>query len=181
MRAALLVLAVLLLAGPAAAEEWGTIVPGATTTEAVRARYGAPTRSAAVKIDRYDAAQWVYEGTQAPPGIRRMTVDFGLLAPGGYRPDVVRSFRLEPKPRIFDRRTVLAGWGVPTKTAREGEADVYFYQEGLLVYFDKGGFNVAAMVFAPPQPVAPPSAPPAPSSAPPVPAPAPATTAPRQR
>ncbi|HBH03871.1 MAG TPA: hypothetical protein DDZ42_18465 [Candidatus Rokubacteria bacterium] len=180
MRAALLVLAVLLLAGPAAAEEWGTIVPGATTTEAVRARYGAPTRSAPVKIDRYDAAQWVYEGAQAPAGIRRMTVDFGLLAPGGYRPDVVRSFRLEPKPRIFDRRTVLAGWGVPTKTAREGEADVYFYQEGLLVYFDKGGFDVAAMVFTPPQPEAPSSAParaPAPSPT----APAPPTTAPRQR
>jgi len=174
VRAAVAALALLLLAGAAAAEEWGAIVPGTTTAAAVRARHGAPTRSAPVKIDKYDALQWVYEGAQAPAGIRRMTVDFGLLMPGGYQPDVVRTFRLEPRPRIFDRRTILAGWGVPTKTGREGEADVYFYQEGLLVYFDKSGFDVAAMVFTPPQPEAPPSAP-APA------APAPATTAPRQR
>ncbi|MBI4271714.1 MAG: hypothetical protein HY615_15365 [Candidatus Rokubacteria bacterium] len=172
MRWSVLVIALLLGAGSARAEEWGAIVPGTTTSETVRAMYGPPTRTVPVKVDKYDATQWVYDGARAPAGMQRMTVDFGLLTPSGYRPDQVRTFRLEPKPRIFDRRTVMTGWGVPTKTGREGESDVYYYQEGLLVYFAKDGFNVAAMIFIPPQPDAPPG-PPAPV--------APAPTPPRQR
>jgi len=171
VRAIVAALLVLILAGAVRAEEWGTIVAGTTTTAAIRARYGAPSRTTPVRIDTYDAMQWVYEGAAAPTGFVRLTIDFGLLTAGGYAADVVRTFRLEPKRRIFDRKTILAGWGLPTKTGREGEFDVYYYQGGLLVYFDKDGFNVTAMVFTPPQPDAPPSAPattePAPAASPP--------------
>jgi len=41
-RAALILL--LLLAWPATAADWGQIIPGETTTEAVRSRYGAPVK-----------------------------------------------------------------------------------------------------------------------------------------
>ena len=42
-----------------------------------------------------------------------MTVDYGLLTPQGYKPTVVRVLRLEPKPKIFGRNTVIQAWGVP--------------------------------------------------------------------
>ncbi|MGH7302891.1 MAG: hypothetical protein ACRELZ_06345, partial [Candidatus Rokuibacteriota bacterium] len=72
---------VLLLAAGAAAAEWGQIKPGATTQPEVRSRYGAPTRETPQKIEGYDSLQWTYEGPQAPSGIARMVIDFGLLTP----------------------------------------------------------------------------------------------------
>ena len=39
------------------------------------------------------------------------------------------------------------------RTVREGESDVFVYLEGLLVYFDKNGFDARLMLFTPPQPV----------------------------
>ena len=144
---------VALLAAPVAASEWGQIKPAETTQAAVRARYGAPTKETTQKIESYDAAQWVYEGSQAPTGIVKMTVDFGLLAPSGFRKDVVRTFRLEPKPDIFNRRLVVDGWGPPERIGKEGDLEFFFYQEWLLVYFDKDGPQVVAMIFTPPQPL----------------------------
>jgi hypothetical protein len=139
-------------ATPAAAAEWGTLVPGHTTQTAVSARYGTPTRSENQKVDGYDTKQWIYEGAEAPVGMRRLTVEFGLLTASGYHPELLRSFRLEPKPAVFNRPTVINGWGSPTSVVREGEAEVFFYQEGLLVYFDKDGWNAKLMIVSPPQP-----------------------------
>ena len=147
--------AVALAVAPAAASEWGTIVPGTTTMEAVRAQYGGPTRSETQKTDNYDTTMWLYEGAQAPVGLIRMVVDFGILHAGGYRRDVVRSFRIEPKPGIFHRRIVLAGWGAPDRVGKQGDVEVFYYADGLVVMFDKEGFQAKTLVFTPPQPLEP--------------------------
>jgi len=155
------------MVAPVTASEWGQITPGQSTATAVRARYGAPTKEIPQKIEGYDAAQWLYEGAQAPTGIMKLIVDFGLLTPAGYRKDVVRTFRLEPKPEIFNRRLVLDGWGPPTRAGKEGELEFFFYDKGLLVYFEKESERVLAMIFTMPQ--APPAPAPTPSPARPAP------------
>lgn len=153
-----LVLAGLLLAPALApAEEWGGIEPGVTTIEAVRARYGAPTKETRAKADGYDTIQWIYEGAQAPGGIQRMTVDYGLLTPQGYKQTVVRVLRLEPRPKIFGRNTVLQGWGEPDGIATQNEQDSLLYKSGLVVTFDKDGDDAVLLTFTPPQPIAPPA------------------------
>ena len=144
------VLAVL-AAVTAQAAEWGTIVPGESTLEAVRTRFGAPTRMVSQKVDGYDSPQWVYEGAQALRGFTRATFDFGILTPRGYRAEVVRAIRLEPRPGIFTRTTVLNGWGAPHRIGREKDADVFFYADGLLVFFGKDGWLAETMIFTPPQ------------------------------
>jgi len=140
---------------PAAASEWGTIVPGSTRVEAVRAQYGGPTKTETQKTDNYDTASWLYQGAQAPVGLLRMVVDFGILHAGGYRRDVVRSFRIEPKPGVFNRKIVLAGWGPPDRVGRQGDTEVFYYADGLIVMFDKEGLQAQTLVFTPPQPTEP--------------------------
>jgi hypothetical protein len=165
MRYAAPLVFLLLLAAPAAAADWGQIVAGETTQAVVRARYGEPVKRSTQTLEGYETEQWVYEGARAPAGILRMTVDFGLLSPAGYRKEVVRTFRLEPKPDIFNRKLVLDGWGLPGRIGKEGELEFFLYKEGLLVYFAEGGERVIALIFTPPQPLPPaagPSAPPAP-------------------
>ena len=144
-------LVILALASIVHAAEWGAIIPGESMQETVRARYGAPTRMASQKLEGYDSAQWVYEGAQAPRGFTRATFDFGILTPKGYRAELVRTIRLEPRPGIFTRTTVLNGWGVPTRVGREKDAEVFFYVDGLLVYFNKEGWIAETMIFTPPQ------------------------------
>jgi hypothetical protein len=138
---------------PATAADWNTIRPAMSTMETVRARFGPPSRTSVQKLEGYDATQWVYEDAAAPPGITRLTVDFGLLTLPGFRPELVRDFSLVPKPGIFTRRTVLNGWGVPSRVGREGDAEVFLYQFGLLVYFAKDGWEAQLLVFTPPQPL----------------------------
>ena len=156
----------LLLVAPriAGAAEWGTIEPGVSTVEQVRARYGAPSKETRAKVDGYDTLQWAYEHARAPAGLVRMTLDFGLLAPTGYKPSVVRLLKLEPKPLIFGRQTVLQGWGLPDGMNEEKGELTFFYKEGLFVVFDKEGESAVAMIFSLPQPDEPaksaPSAPP---------------------
>ena len=157
-RALALALLLALAAAPAWALDWGAIVPGLSTMETVRARYGAPTRTESQKIEGFDGTRWFYEAAQAPTGLQRLIVDYGLKPATGFRPELVRSFLLEPKPRIFDRRIVVSGWGQPERIGKENGAEVYLYEEGLLVYFDKDGWNVRALMFTPPQPL-PPAAP----------------------
>ena len=154
MRAGLLAL-LLVIVGVAGAHaaEWGTLVPGSSTMDAVRARYGSPTKTEAQKVEGYDTATWIYEGTQAPPGLVRMAVDFGLLQAGGYRRELVRSFKLEPKRGIFDRRMVLAGWGRPDRSGVQNGVDMFVYADGLVVIFGKDGSQAESMVFTPPQPL----------------------------
>ena len=137
--------------GAAAAEQWGGIEPGESTMAVVKSLRGTPTRTATQKVDGYDTEEWVYEDTKAPGGIRRLTVDFGLVTPSGYRPDLVRSLKLDPKPGAFDKESVITGWGAPAGVGKEGEVDFFFYKEGLFVYFAKDGHGVATMTFTPPQ------------------------------
>lgn len=151
LRLALLV--VLLLAASARAAEWAAIDPGHSTAADVRARFGAATRTETQKVDGHDTSQWVYEEAQAPAGVQRLTVEFGLIVDGAYRKDVVRALRLEPKPGVYTRRLITAGWGQPPHVAPDGEGEVFVYPEGLLVYFDKGGWDPRLMLFTPPQPV----------------------------
>ena len=149
----------LLLVLPAGAADWGTIVPATSTMETVRAQYGAPTRTVNEKMEGYDATRWVWEGAAAPVGIQRLAVEFGLLTPTGYRRDVVRAFRLEPRRGIFNRANVVGGWGVPARTGEHAGGEVFVYEEGLIVYFDTEG-RATLLVFTPPQPQ-PAAAPPA--------------------
>lgn len=148
------------LLGPAGAraEEWGGIDPGATTIEQVRARYGAPSKETRAKTEGYDTIQWVYEAERAPTGLRRMTVDYGLLTPQGYKPTVVRVLRLEPKPKVFGRNTVVEAFGVPDGVSSQNDQDRFFYRAGLLVTFDKEGDDAVTLDFVLAQPAKPPSA-----------------------
>lgn len=153
-RAGLAALAlVAVLAPPATGLEWGGIVPATSTMETVRARFGPPSRTTAQKVEGLDAQEWVYEGPRAPAGIRKLTVEFGLKLPNGFRPDLVRAFRLEPKPGAFTRATIIAGWGQPSFVhVQESRPDRFFYQAGLVVDFDKDGRTPLLMTFMPPQP-----------------------------
>lgn len=152
-RLALLLAALVLLAGqPAGAAEWGLIRPGTTTRDEVRARYGSPTRMDRQKVETYDTESWIYEAEQAPTGLERLTVEFGLLQQDKYHPDVVRAFKLEPRPGAFNRGVIANGWGFPDRMGRENDRDIFLYRDGLLVYFDESGWNAKLMVFTLPQP-----------------------------
>jgi hypothetical protein len=161
MRHLALLFVLALIAVPVAASDWGGIEPGVTTVDQVRERYGQPSKETRPKVEGYDTLQWVYEGAQAPEGIMRMTVDFGLLAAGAYKPNLVRLFTLEPKPLIFGKNTVIQGWGVPDGVAdnKDGSSTLV-WKDGLLVTFDKEGKDAVSMIFSVPQPLSP-SGPPA--------------------
>ena len=143
-----------LLAAPAGApaEEWGGIEPGVSTIEQVRARYGAPSKETRAKVEGYDTIQWVFEGASAPGGVQRLTVDYGLLTPQGFKQTVVRAFRLEPKPKIFGKNTVAQAWGPPDGVGSQDDQEVFFYKSGLVVIFTKDGSDTVLMTFTPPQP-----------------------------
>ena len=143
--------ALVLDGGAVAAEQWGGIEPGESTMAVVKSLRGSPTRTTTQKVDGYDTEEWVYEDAKAPSGIRRMIVDFGLMTPAGFRPDLVRSLRLEPKPGAFDKDSIQTGWGAPAGVGKDGDVDFFFYKEGLFVYFAKDGHAVATVTFTPPQ------------------------------
>ena len=159
MRSAIVVLVVwLVLAAPSGvrAAEWGTIAAGTSTLAAVRAQYGEPSKVAKKKVENYDVTEWLYEGDKAPRGIRRLGIEFGLLTPAGFRPDVVRLFSLEPSPGVFLRSTIVAGWGEPEQAGRDGDTPVFIYESGLIVQFDREGWIAERMIFTPRQPHRPP-------------------------
>jgi hypothetical protein len=147
----LAVVTLALLAPPTDAADWGGIVPGETSQTALSARYGAPSRTETQKVEGYDTARWVFEGERAPVGMRRLTVEFGLLTPGGFRGDLVRDFQLEPRPGVFNRGVVLNGWGAPHTVGKGAAANIFVYQEGLVVYFGEDGWQVELMLFTLPQ------------------------------
>lgn len=141
--------------------EWGLINPGETAMPAVRARYGAPSREATQKVDGYDSSEWVYEGERAPTGMIRMVIEFGLLTPQGYRPQIVRSLLLHPKPGTFNRGLIVQGWGPPTAAGEQSGNPAYLYEGGLFVVFDADVQEVKTMLFTPQQTI------PTPAPAPP--------------
>ncbi|MGH7332284.1 MAG: hypothetical protein ACREKS_05940 [Candidatus Rokuibacteriota bacterium] len=157
--AAVLGVLVIMLACPlsAPAAEWGLINPAETTMDAVRRRYGKPTQATTQKVDGYDSAQWVYEEAQAPPGMIRMVVEFGMLTPTGYLPQIVRSVLLHPKPGTFNRPLIVQGWGPPTATGEQSGSPAYLYEDGLFVVFDEAVWEVKTMLFIPKQPIPPPA------------------------
>jgi hypothetical protein len=53
---------------------------------------------------------------------------------------------------VFTRDAVLAGWGRPTGVSKEGGSDSFFYEDGLLVIFDKDAWYAVSMLFTLPQP-----------------------------
>ena len=143
------------------AGEFGNIEPGVTTMEQVRDLYGPPSKEIPAKVEGYDTKQWVYERSQAPEGLVRMIVDFGMLTPAGYKPSVTRLLTLEPKPNIFIKKTIIDGWGLPDGEGLRDGVLTFFYREGLLVLFDKEGENAERMIFSILQPksgLAPPAA-----------------------
>jgi len=142
---------------PASALEWSLINPGETSMEVVRGRYGNPTQATKQKVDGYDSAQWVYEEAQAPTGMVRMVVEFGMLTPTGYLPQIVRSVLLHPKPGTFNRPLVVQGWGPPTATGEQSGSPAYLYEDGLFVVFDAAGWEVQTMLFIPKQQIPPPA------------------------
>ncbi len=155
-----LVFALVLVGLPAAvsAAEWGGITPGVTTMESVRERYGKPSRETWQKVEGYDTLQWVYEGGRAPTGMKRMTVEFGILTSGSFRPNVVRYFVLEPKPGVFEKRVLLNGWGLPDGIGEKDGRKVFLYEQGLVVNLDESGEDTASMIFSIPQAEAKPAA-----------------------
>jgi hypothetical protein len=142
---------------PASALEWGLINPGETSMDAVRQRYGNPTKTTTQKLDGYDSAQWVYEEAQAPTGMVRMVVEFGMLTPKGYLPQIVRSVLLHPKPGTFNRPLIVQGWGPPTATGEQSGSPAYLYEDGLFVVFDAAVWEVQTMLFIPKQQIPPPA------------------------
>jgi hypothetical protein len=151
LAAGLVLIGLVLTGTPAVAAQWGGIEPGESTMATVRGFRGSPTRTATQKVDGYDTAEWIYEDAKAPGGIRRMTVDFGLMTPAGYRPDLVRVLKLEPKPGAFDKNAITVGWGAPAGVGKDGDIEFFFYKDGLFVYFAPDGQAVTSMVFTPPQ------------------------------
>lgn len=147
-------LAALLLLLPAAATgaDWGGIVPGTTTRADVRARYGPPSKETRAKVDDHDTLEWVYEGPRAPGGFIRMSVDFGLLAGGQYKADLVRAMRLEPKPGIFGVATIVQAWGQPDRGGVQDGRPIAAYLSGLFITLDEQGEFATHMLFTPPQP-----------------------------
>lgn len=170
MRALLLVTVLLGVIRPALAAEWGNITPGVTTTEQVREFYGQPSRETSAKVEGYDTRQWIYERSQAPEGLVRLIVDFGLLLPDGYKPSVVRLVTLESKRLIFGRKTVIDGWGVPDRAGTRDGFETFFYRDGLFVVFDNEEIKSATrLIFSIPQPEVPPKSAPSASPSPPPP------------
>ena len=155
MRAGLAaIVAVVLLAGalPATGAEWGNIRPGISTNANVRELYGEPTKTSKEKVDNFDTETWIYDEPKAPAGLKRLTVEYGLMISEKYQPNVVRAFRVEPQPGGFTRRIVILGWGPPDRAGRDGDTDVFVYFEGLIVYFDDTGQDAKLILFTVPQP-----------------------------
>jgi hypothetical protein len=165
VKVALVALLVLLGCGAAAAADWGSLTPGESTAEAVRAKYGQPSSETKPQVDGYQTMEWVYEGARAPAGIKRMVVEFGLLTPKGFQPDIIRTFRLEPNPGVFRRGQIILGWGKPEKVGETSDhMPLMSYNSGLLVYFDKDLLDAVSMVFTRPLPAAGSASAPAPAA-----------------
>src|SRR5262245_37104735 len=142
---------------PVPAEEWGGIEPGVSILDDVRSRYGAPTKETHAKAECYDTVQWVYDGAQAPGGIQRMTIEYGLLTPQGYKPTVVRVIRLEPKAIALGQSRVGQGSGATDHLITQNDQETYFYKSGRIVTCNTEDTEAVILNFMPPQPDQPPA------------------------
>ena len=105
------VVATLALPRAAAAAEWNGIVPGVTSADVIRARYGPPSKETKQRVDDYDTVEWTYEGERAPGGFQKMVLEFGILLRSGYSPNTVRVLQLDPRRFSFTKDMVVSGWG----------------------------------------------------------------------
>lgn len=135
------------------AADWGGITPGKSTQEDVRRLFGPPTQARTRTEDSHQTQEWTYEGAQAPPGLIKLEVKFGLLAPEGFKPTVVRALVLYPKENLFPLATIQTGWGRPSRqgTHQESGRPVIEYDEGLVIFLDKEGRWAEEMYFVIPQ------------------------------
>src|SRR2546422_9120828 len=47
-------------------------------------------------------------------------------------------FQLDARPGAFNKKLVLDGWGDPSNVGKDGDFEIFLYEDGLLVYFDTG-------------------------------------------
>ena len=155
--AGLIIAVCVALALPVHAEEWGGIIPGKTLKFQVRERFGAPSREVKKRVEQYDTIEWFYEQAKAPQGVTQMHVQFGLLTPQGFNPDLVRALSLSPRPGVFTEENILTGWGQPDRVGAEQEKGqrIFFYKSGLVVLFEKDDQFAERLLFTPPQAEAP--------------------------
>lgn len=150
--AGLIVLAVATLASAAV---WGGITPGETTRREVEARYGRPTRERQVIEGTLIGTEWTYSGDRAPKGLDRMVVGFGLVRPGGFAPDLVRSLTLFPQPRVFTVLELTTGWGKPDAIGTEeqsGRMVLRYDAKAILIVLDRSAQWAETIVFGPESP-----------------------------
>ncbi len=86
-----------------------------------------------------------------------MVVSFGLVRPEGFRPDLLRSVTIYPRPRVFSLQAVVNGWGVPDAIGTDeqsGRPAMRYDTKGLLIILDPSGAWAEIMLFAPAPPVA---------------------------
>ncbi len=148
-------LALFAWASLAPAATWGGITPGQTTRGEVEARYGRPTRERVVTQEGRTGSEWTYAGDQAPRGIDRMVIGFGLLGPQGLVPDLVRSLALYPRARIFSVEFLVAGWGKPDAIGTEeqtGRPSFRYDGRALFVILDHTGQWAEMLLFGPEKP-----------------------------
>lgn len=152
---ALALVAVLLaVAGDVGAESWGGLTPGETVRSGVEALYGRPSRERSLVEEGRTVAEWTYAGERAPRGLERMVVSFGLMAGGGFAPDVLRSVALYAKPKVFPLRVISTGWGPPDAVGTEeatGRPSFHYRTRGLLIILDKTGVWAEFLLFGPRQ------------------------------
>ena len=151
---ALVLVALLVLAGVAGAAGWGGITPGESTRRDVEARYGRPTQERAVTEGGLTGSEWTYGGAQAPAGLDRLVVGFGLLRRGTFVPELVRVVMLYPKPRVFTVPELIAGWGKPDGIGTDqqsGRSILRWEARGILAALDQKEEFAEVLVFAPEQ------------------------------
>jgi hypothetical protein len=148
------IVGLLAAAGDLGAASWGGVTPGETTQAGVQTLYGRPSRERSLVEEGRTVAEWTYAGPQAPHGLERMVVSFGLLVGGRFVPDMVRSVALHPKAHVFSLRSISNGWGKPDAVGTEeasGRPSFHYNTLGLLIILDRTGQWAEFMLFAPRQ------------------------------
>lgn len=155
LRQSLLVTLLLLVLGPAVpwAADWGGVTPGTSTQEDIRRLFGPPTQERSAKEDGYETREWIYEGAEAPAGLNKLRVEFGLLKPDGFKPNTVRTLALYPKENRFPVSAIQAGWGRTARVGLDPETGrpILQFDAGLVVFLDKEGRWAEEMYFVIPQ------------------------------
>jgi hypothetical protein len=145
------------VASPARAASWGGITPGETTRTELLAHYGPPTQERSVVEEGHTVPELTYAGSQAPPGLVRMVVSFGLIRSGQLDPDLVRALTIYPEARVFTAAQIAIGWGTPEAIGADEQTKrsvIRYESKGLFVVMDPTGSWAEMMLFAPVPPAA---------------------------